>query len=142
MTPKFTRLTRKISVLYTITGAALQVCYYNGIVILLLDFLIFFFVLHCWSVDYCRNIEKDTVVEVGKGISPSFPEVLKLLLAQGEYLAFAPDTDETKNMIDILSLKFPELRVSSLLDLMLYRNIIDRCFFFSVCAYSLLSPIV
>uniref|UniRef100_A0A1J3IH85 ABC transporter A family member 1 n=1 Tax=Noccaea caerulescens TaxID=107243 RepID=A0A1J3IH85_NOCCA len=57
------------------------------------------------------NIEKDTVVEVGKGISPSFPEVLKLLLAQGEYLAFAPDTDETKNMIDILSLKFPELRL-------------------------------
>ncbi|CAA7057158.1 unnamed protein product [Microthlaspi erraticum] len=57
------------------------------------------------------NIEINTVVEVGKGISPSFPEVLKLLLAQGEYLAFAPDTDETKNMIDILSLKFPELRL-------------------------------
>ncbi|CAN8286970.1 unnamed protein product [Cochlearia groenlandica] len=57
------------------------------------------------------NIEKDTVFEVGKGISPSFPEVLKLLIAQGEYLAFAPDTDETKNMIDILSLKFPELRL-------------------------------
>ncbi|KFK37012.1 hypothetical protein AALP_AA4G200700 [Arabis alpina] len=56
------------------------------------------------------NIEKDTVVEVGKGISPSFPEVLKLMVAEGEYLAFAPDTDETKNMIDILSLKFPELR--------------------------------
>ncbi|VVB03041.1 unnamed protein product [Arabis nemorensis] len=56
------------------------------------------------------NIEKDNVVEVGNGISPSFPEVLKLMVAEGEYLAFAPDTDETKNMIDILSLKFPELR--------------------------------
>lgn len=68
---------------------------------------------------YCRNIEKDTVVQVGEGISPSFPQVLKLLLAEGEFLAFAPDTDETNNMIDILSLKFPELRVSSLLHLML-----------------------
>ncbi|KAL9302465.1 ABC transporter A family member 1 [Arabidopsis thaliana] len=57
------------------------------------------------------NVEKDTVVEVGKGNSPSFPEVLKLLLADGEFLAFAPDTDETNNMIDILSLKFPELRL-------------------------------
>ncbi|CAH8265610.1 unnamed protein product [Arabidopsis lyrata] len=57
------------------------------------------------------NIEKDTIVEVGKGNSPSFPQVLKLLLAEGEFLAFAPDTDETNNMIDILSLKFPELRL-------------------------------
>jgi ATP-binding cassette subfamily A (ABC1) protein 3 len=57
------------------------------------------------------NIDKDTVVEVGKGNSPSFPEVLKLLLAEGDFLAFAPDTDETNNMIDILSLKFPELRL-------------------------------
>lgn len=56
---------------------------------------------------------------MGEGISPSFPQVLKLLLAEGEFLAFAPDTDETNNMIDILSLKFPELRVSSLLHLML-----------------------
>jgi ATP-binding cassette subfamily A (ABC1) protein 3 len=63
------------------------------------------------SVDHERNIDKDTVVEVGKGNSPSFPEVLKLLLAEGDFLAFAPDTDETNNMIDILSLKFPELRV-------------------------------
>lgn len=68
--------------------------------------------LNCVCVDYCRNIEKDNVVQVGDGISPSFPEVLKLMVAEGEYLAFAPDTDETKNMIDILSLKFPELRVS------------------------------
>ncbi|XP_010554823.1 PREDICTED: ABC transporter A family member 1 [Tarenaya hassleriana] len=57
------------------------------------------------------NIEKDTLVEVGKGISPSFPKVLELLLAKGEYLAFAPDTDETRNMINILSLKFPELKL-------------------------------
>ncbi|KAL0711157.1 hypothetical protein Bca4012_018135 [Brassica carinata] len=55
------------------------------------------------------NIEKDTLVQVGEGISPSFPQVLELLLAEGEFLAFAPDTDETNNMIDILSLKFPEL---------------------------------
>lgn len=86
------------------------------------------FFLHCCSVDYCRNIEKDTVVEVGKGISPSFPEVLKLMIAEGEYLAFAPDTDETNNMIDILSLKFPELRVSSLLlDLILCILLLDQC---------------
>lgn len=52
------------------------------------------------------------MVQVGEGISPSFPQVLELLLADGEFLAFAPDTDETNNMIDILSLKFPDLRVT------------------------------
>ncbi|KAJ4906630.1 ABC transporter A family member 1 [Raphanus sativus] len=55
------------------------------------------------------NIEKDTLVQVGQGISPSFPQVLELLIADGEFLAFAPDTDETNNMIHILSLKFPLL---------------------------------
>ncbi|KAJ0262481.1 ABC transporter A family member 1 [Hirschfeldia incana] len=55
------------------------------------------------------NIERDTVVQVGEGISPSFPQVLELMIAEGEFLAFAPDTDETNNMLDILSLKFPQL---------------------------------
>lgn len=50
-------------------------------------------------------------VEVGKGMSPNFQQVLELLLAKGEFLAFAPDTDETRMMIHFLSLKFPLLKV-------------------------------
>lgn len=51
-------------------------------------------------------------VEVGKGdTSPPFNQVLELLLAQEEYLAFAPNTAETRMMISILSLKFPVLRL-------------------------------
>lgn len=50
-------------------------------------------------------------VEVGKGISPNFQQVLESLLDKGEYLAFAPDTDETKLMIDVVSIKFPLLKV-------------------------------
>lgn len=51
-------------------------------------------------------------VEVGKGISPNFQQVLELLLSEREYLAFAPDTEETKKMINIISVKFPLLKVS------------------------------
>ncbi|XP_019232032.1 PREDICTED: ABC transporter A family member 1 [Nicotiana attenuata] len=51
-------------------------------------------------------------VEVGKGdTSPPFNQVLERLLAKGEYLAFAPNTTETRMMINILSLKFPLLRL-------------------------------
>lgn len=51
-------------------------------------------------------------VEVGKGdTSPSFDRVLELLLAKGEFLAFAPDTRETRMMINVLSFKFPLLKV-------------------------------
>lgn len=51
-------------------------------------------------------------VEVGKGdVSPSFGQVLELLLAKGEYLAFAPDTKETRMMINLMSIKFPLLKV-------------------------------
>lgn len=50
-------------------------------------------------------------VEVGKGISPSFQEVLVSLQKNGEYLAFAPDTVETKTMLHLMSLKFPILEV-------------------------------
>ena len=51
------------------------------------------------------------LVEVGKGISPNFQQVLELLLAKGEYLAFAPDTEETRTMINLMSMKFPLLKV-------------------------------
>ena len=52
------------------------------------------------------------LVEVGKGIShPNFQQVLELLLAKGEYLAFAPDTEETRRMINLMSMKFPLLKV-------------------------------
>nr|XP_016457217.1 PREDICTED: ABC transporter A family member 1-like isoform X1 [Nicotiana tabacum] len=51
-------------------------------------------------------------VEVGKGdTSPPFNQVLERLLAKGEYLAFVPNTTETRMMINILSLKFPLLRL-------------------------------
>lgn len=60
----------------------------------------------------CRYIQKDTFVEVGKSsISPTFDQVLESLLANGEYLAFAPNTSDTRMMINILSYKFPLMQV-------------------------------
>ncbi|XP_048226165.1 ABC transporter A family member 1 isoform X2 [Ricinus communis] len=58
-------------------------------------------------------IREDMFVEVGKGISPNFQQVLEVLLAEGELLAFAPDTEETRMMIRFLSIKFPLLRQAS-----------------------------
>jgi ATP-binding cassette subfamily A (ABC1) protein 3 len=56
-------------------------------------------------------IQKDMFVEVGKG-GTSLPlnKILESLLAKNEYLAFAPDTSETRMMINILSIKFPLLK--------------------------------
>lgn len=57
-------------------------------------------------------VRKGMFVEVGKGdVSPSFGQVLELLLAKGEYLAFAPDTKETRMMINLMSIKFPLLKL-------------------------------
>jgi ATP-binding cassette subfamily A (ABC1) protein 3 len=56
-------------------------------------------------------IRKDMFVEVGKGVSPNFQLILELLLAKGEYLAFAPDTEETRTMINLMSMKFPLLKL-------------------------------
>ncbi|KAA8517124.1 hypothetical protein F0562_017417 [Nyssa sinensis] len=57
-------------------------------------------------------IRKGMFVEVGKGdISPTFNQVLELLLAKDEYLAFAPDTSETRMMINLMSIKFPLLKL-------------------------------
>lgn len=51
-------------------------------------------------------------MEVGKdGKSPPFNLILESLYASGDYLAFAPDTSETRMMIDLLSVKFPLLKV-------------------------------
>lgn len=50
-------------------------------------------------------------VEIGKGISPNFQQLLELLLAKREYIAFAPDTEETRQMINLISIKFPVLQV-------------------------------
>lgn len=58
-------------------------------------------------------IRKDMLVEVGKGVSPNFQQVLESLLAKREYLAFAPDTEETKKMINIISIKYPLLKMVS-----------------------------
>ncbi|KAJ4706360.1 ABC transporter A family member 1-like [Melia azedarach] len=58
-------------------------------------------------------IRKDMLVEIGKGISPNFEQVLELLLAKGEYLAFAPDTEEMRTMISLMSIKFPKLKLVS-----------------------------
>ncbi|XWS56284.1 hypothetical protein CRYUN_Cryun09bG0072800 [Craigia yunnanensis] len=58
-------------------------------------------------------IRKDMLVEVGKGISPNFQQVLELLLAKGEYIAFAPDTQQTQQMINLISIKFPLLQLVS-----------------------------
>lgn len=57
-------------------------------------------------------IKKGLFVEVGKSeISPSFDGILERLAASGERLAFAPDTKETRMMLDFLSILFPLLRV-------------------------------
>ncbi|XP_058083562.1 ABC transporter A family member 1 isoform X2 [Magnolia sinica] len=57
-------------------------------------------------------IRKGMYVEVGKSdISPSFESILELLYASGEHLAFAPDTEETTQMLGLLSLRFPLLKV-------------------------------
>ncbi|PRQ44758.1 putative ABC transporter, P-loop containing nucleoside triphosphate hydrolase [Rosa chinensis] len=55
-------------------------------------------------------IRKGMLVEVGKGISPNFEQVLELLLKKEEILAFAPDTEETRSMINVMSMKFPLLK--------------------------------
>ncbi|XP_020114345.1 ABC transporter A family member 1 isoform X2 [Ananas comosus] len=51
-------------------------------------------------------------VEVGKSeISLSFDSILKLMFANGEHLAFVPDSYETRSMVDVLTLKFPLLKM-------------------------------
>lgn len=61
---------------------------------------------------FYRYIQKDTFVEVGKSdISPNFDQFLESLLANDEYLAFAPNTSDTKMMINILSYKYPLIKV-------------------------------
>ncbi|KAJ8755578.1 hypothetical protein K2173_022157 [Erythroxylum novogranatense] len=55
-------------------------------------------------------IQKDMLVEIGKGISPSFQQILQVLQAKGEFLAFAPDTEQTRTMIHFMALKFPLLK--------------------------------
>ncbi|KAK6149139.1 hypothetical protein DH2020_016664 [Rehmannia glutinosa] len=59
-------------------------------------------------------IRKDMLVEVGKGDkSAPFNQILELLCSKGEYLAFAPDTSETRMMINVLSIKFPLLKLAA-----------------------------
>lgn len=61
-------------------------------------------------------IRKDMLVEVGKDDkSVPFNQILELLYNKGEYLAFAPDTSETRMMINILSIKFPLLKLTSII---------------------------
>ncbi|GMH18706.1 hypothetical protein Nepgr_020547 [Nepenthes gracilis] len=56
--------------------------------------------------------KKGMLVEVGKDdISPPFNQILELLFAKNEYLAFAPDTKETRRMINLMSLQFPLLKM-------------------------------
>ncbi|GFP92211.1 ABC transporter a family member 1 [Phtheirospermum japonicum] len=59
-------------------------------------------------------IRKDMLVEVGKSDkSAPFNQILELLCAKSEYLAFAPDTSETRMMISVLSIKFPLLKLAA-----------------------------
>lgn len=59
-----------------------------------------------------RYIRKGMFVEVGKSeISPSFHSLLEVLHQKGEHLAFVPDTNATRFMLDVLSLRFPLLKV-------------------------------
>ncbi|KAF9597369.1 hypothetical protein IFM89_017715 [Coptis chinensis] len=59
-------------------------------------------------------IRKGMFVEVGRGdISPSFDQILVSLMDKGEYLAFAPESEETETIINIISLNFPLLKVVS-----------------------------
>ncbi|OMP06264.1 ABC transporter A, ABCA [Corchorus olitorius] len=58
-------------------------------------------------------IREGMFVEIGKGISPNFQQVLESLLANREYIAFAPDTPETRQMINLISIKFPLLQLVS-----------------------------
>lgn len=59
-------------------------------------------------------IKKGTFVEVGKSeISPSFDRILELLAANDEHIAFAPDNKATRMFLDVISLKFPLLKVVS-----------------------------
>ncbi|KAE8702550.1 hypothetical protein F3Y22_tig00110482pilonHSYRG00318 [Hibiscus syriacus] len=81
-------------------------------------------------------IRKDMFVEVGKGISPNFQQVLELLLAKREYLAFAPDTEQTRQMINLISIKFPLLQLVSKiykdeleLDTYIQSDLYDTCDF-------------
>ncbi|KAH9621200.1 hypothetical protein KSS87_008656 [Heliosperma pusillum] len=56
-------------------------------------------------------IRKDMLVEVGKGnISPPFNQILDQLLKNNEYLAFAPNSQQTRVMINLMSLQFPLLK--------------------------------
>lgn len=61
-----------------------------------------------------RYIKKGMFVEVGKSeISPDFASILKLLVDQNEYLAFAPDTKETRFMLKTLAIEFPLIKVTT-----------------------------
>ncbi|KAK9664352.1 hypothetical protein RND81_14G035600 [Saponaria officinalis] len=56
-------------------------------------------------------VRKDMLVEVGKdNISPPFNHILERLVTDNEYLAFAPNSQETREMINLISLQFPLLK--------------------------------
>ncbi|KAG9457355.1 hypothetical protein H6P81_001863 [Aristolochia fimbriata] len=61
-------------------------------------------------------IKKGLFVDVGKSdTSPSFDKILQTLIAKGEHLAFAPDTEETRRMLNVLSFRFPLLKVAGII---------------------------
>jgi len=74
-----------------------------------------------WMWKWSRHIQKDMFVEVGKGVSPNFQQVLESLLDKREYLAFVPDTNETRMMINVVSIKFPILKVPTHLWFILFQ---------------------
>lgn len=86
-------------------------------------------------------IQKEMFVEVGKGGSPSFAQLLDILLAKSEYLAFAPDTKETRTMINLMSIKFPLLKLVSRvykdeleLETYIRSNVYGSCFQYKNCS--------
>nr|GMD00197.1 ABC transporter A family member 1 isoform X1 [Ipomoea batatas] len=73
--------------------------------------LVLFLYVYIWFVT-SKYIQKGMFMEIGKGDkSATFNQILELLMANNEYLAFAPDTPETRMTINILSLKFPLLQL-------------------------------
>ncbi|XP_024515167.1 ABC transporter A family member 1 [Selaginella moellendorffii] len=58
-----------------------------------------------------RYIKEGMYVGVGRSkISPSFEAVLQFCEANGEHIAFVPESEGTSTMVDLLSLKFPLLQ--------------------------------
>ncbi|CAA6654054.1 unnamed protein product [Spirodela intermedia] len=84
-------------------------------------------------------IRRGMFVEVGKSeVSPDFESILQLLVTQGEHLAFVPDSEETRAMVDVLSLRFPLLKVVGLI----YKDELELETYIRSDSYGVMDPIM